>query len=173
MPTVSVGTVLTADKGRYFDDQVNDLVVVTNVQSTTVSGHNYAWIVTLQTKFTSSFRNGFVLTRTRDYSSPYYLIKSVDVTKTILTVVGDWTPSPATNNFGRNVSISPITGNATVTTVNILKNYQWYRDGVPIPRNASAAVYTTQPVDIGTVITVKETATNLKIKLLNFLASLS
>lgn len=159
MPTVNVGSVLTVDKGRYVDDQVNDLVVVTNVQPTTVSGHSYAWTVTLQSAFSSNFRNGFVLTRTRDYASPYYLIKSVDATKTILTVVGDWTPTPATPNFGGNVSASPLVGNATVTTVNILKSYQWFRNGVAISRNASAAVYTAQPADVGTNLTVQETAT--------------
>lgn len=156
MPTVNVGAILTVDKGRYVDDQVNDLVVVTNVTPTTVAGHTYAWIVTLQNAFSSNYRNGFVITRTRDYGSPYYLIKSVDATKTILTVVGDWTPSPPTTNFGGNVSTAPINGNATVTTVNIIRRYQWYRDGVAISRNAAAAVYTTQPADSGKAITFKE-----------------
>ena len=158
MPTVDVGSILSVNKGRYVDDQVNDLVVVINVTPTTVVGHTYAWIVTLQSAFTSNYRNGFVITQTRDYAAPYYLIKSVDATKTILTVVGDWTPTPPTNNFGGNVSTAPINGNATVTTVNIIKYYQWYRDGVTISRNAAAAVYTTQPADAGKVVTVKESA---------------
>ncbi len=159
MPTVNVGSVLTVNKGRYVDDQVNDLVVVTNVTPTTVAGHTYAWTITLQAAFTANYRNGFVITRTRDYAAPYYLIKSVDATKTILTVVGDWTPSPPTANFGGNVSTAPIAGNATVTTVNILRSYQWYRDGVAISRNAAAAVYTAQPADVGKAITVRETGT--------------
>lgn len=158
MPTVNVGSILTLNKGRYVDDQVNDLVVVTNVQPTTVSGHSYAWTVTLQSAFSANFRNGFVLTRTRAYNSPYYFIKSVDATKTILTVVGDWTPTPATPNFGGNVSASPLVGNATVTTVNILKFYKWFRNGVAISRNADAAVYTAQSVDVGANVTVQETA---------------
>lgn len=159
MPTVNVGSILTVDKGRYVDDAVNNLVVVINVTPTTVAGHTYAWIVTLQNAFTANYRNGFVLTRTRDYASPYYLITAVDATKTILTVVGDWTPSPPTNNFGGNVSTAPINGNATVTTVGILRSFQWYRDGVAISRNAAAPVYTTQPADVGKTITFKESGT--------------
>jgi hypothetical protein len=158
MPTVNVGSILTVDKGRYVDDQVNDLVVVTSVTPTTVAGHNYAWIVTLQSAFTSNYRNGFVLTRDRSNKPPLYFIKSVDAAKTTLTVVGDWTPTPPTTNFSGNYSDPPINGNATVTTVNIIKYYQWYRDGVAISRNAAAAVYTTQPADAGKVITVKEEA---------------
>jgi len=158
MPTVNVGSILTVSKGRYVDDEVNDLVVVTNVTPTTVAGHVYAWTVTLQAAFAANYRNGFVITRTRDYAAPYYLIKSVDATKTILTVVGDWTPTPATTNFGGNVSTAPIAGNATITTVNVLKTYQWFRNGTAIATNASAPVYTVQNADIGTDLTVKETA---------------
>jgi hypothetical protein len=163
MPTVNVGSILTVDKGRYVDDQVNDLVVVTSVTPTTVAGHTHAWIVTLQSAFTSNYRNGFILTRNRNNNPPLYFIKSVDAAKTTLTVVGDWTTTPPITNFeGSDPTKAmdpPINGNATVTTVNILKSYQWYRDGVAISKNAAAAVYTAQPEDAGKTITVKETAT--------------
>ena len=157
MATVPAGTILTINKARWLDDAVNDLVTVTNVVSTTVNGYSRAWTVTLQSPFTSNYRNGFVLARTRTYGSPYYAIVAVNSDKTVLTVVGDWNPTPPRNNFSINVFDAPIPGPACVTTVNIQRRYQWYRDGVKIERNADTGVYTTQNADIGTTISFKET----------------
>ena len=156
MATVPAGTILTINKARWLDDAVNDLVTVTNVVSTTVNGYSRAWTVTLQSPFTSNYRNGFVLARQRTYASPYYAIIAVNSDKTVLTVVGDWTPTPPTNNFSINVYDAPIPGPATVTTINIQRRYQWYRDGVKIERNADTGVYTTQNADIGKTISFRE-----------------
>jgi len=163
MPNVTVGSILTVDKGRYTGDAVSEAVVITNVAATTVSGSTYAWTVTLQNAFTSTYRNGFVITQTTAYASPYYFIYAVDATKKILTVLGDWASNPETANFGVSAysagqNGAPVVGNSIITTVNILKTYQWFRDGTAISANANAPVYSVQNADIGTNLTVKETA---------------
>jgi hypothetical protein len=160
MTTVNVGSILTVgNKAQWMDDSVSDTVTVTNVVATTVASYTYAWNVTISAPFPSNYRNGFVFFSIKsDDTRPGYGIVAVNANKTILTVVGDWKSNPAAAQdwWSYGTTIAPALGTGLVTTVNIIRRFQWYRDGIAIP-DASASSYTAQNADIGKSISYKET----------------
>jgi hypothetical protein len=164
MPSAYVGSILTANPGGWVDEVVNINVTSTNVVSTTVTGHQYAWLVTLSSAPSAPY-NGwqrgdmYVTLDSNWYNNgwtngipPHYSI--INVSNNVLTVVGDYS---FTGNWTGNITTAPTTGSAIITRPRLQRKFQWYRGTTAIP-GATSAVYTLSSIDAGQSISFKETA---------------
>jgi len=171
MPSALVGSILTVNPASWVDEVVNLYVTSTNVVSTVVTNHQYAWTITLSSVPAEPF-NGWQLgdcyipldstwyvnnggnNWVGPTAPPHYLITNVSGNQ--VTVVGDYNITGAAG-WANNISTTPTTGDALITRPRIQRKFQWYRNTDPIP-GATAAVYTLSNADAGKQVSVQETA---------------